>query len=129
MWTPTDEVVVPNLGPAPSSALSQATGGRRATISTFDVCPGHVADHLSMGTFDAVAYALVVDALEHDGPARPSRVDRAACLAPLHEGVDPVTFRPASRPSPPASAPRWRSTRTSSPSPSSRRTRWVPPGM
>ena len=91
MWTPTDEVVVPNLGPAPSSALTTG-GGRRANISTFDVCPGHVADHLSMGTFDAVAYALVVDALEHDGPARASRVDRAACLAPLHEGVDPVTF-------------------------------------
>lgn len=91
MWTPTDEVVVPNLGPAPSSALTTGEG-RRANISTFDVCPGHVADHLSMGTFDAVAYALVVDALGHDGPARASRVDRAACLAPLHEGVDPVTF-------------------------------------
>lgn len=91
MWTPTDEVVVPNLGPAPSSAL--ATGaGRRANISTFDVCPGHVAEHLSMGSFDAVAYALVVDALDHDGPARASRIDRGVCLAPFHEGVDPATF-------------------------------------
>ncbi|MHC1558578.1 esterase/lipase family protein [Actinomycetospora sp. C-140] len=91
MWTPTDEVVVPNLGPRPSSALTTGEG-RRANISTFDVCPGHVADHLSMGSFDAVAYALVTDALDHDGPAKASRVDRAACLRPFHEGVDPVTF-------------------------------------
>ncbi|MEJ2860997.1 esterase/lipase family protein [Actinomycetospora flava] len=91
MWTPTDEVVVPNLGPRPSSQLTTGEG-RRANISTFDVCPGHVAEHLSMGSFDAVAYALVVDALDHDGPARASRVDRSVCLAPFHEGVDPATF-------------------------------------
>ena len=91
MWTPTDEVVVPNLGPRPSSALTTGAG-RRANISTFDVCPGHVAEHLSMGSFDAVAYALVIDALDHDGPAKASRIDRAACLRPYHEGVDPVTF-------------------------------------
>ncbi|MEJ2885998.1 esterase/lipase family protein [Actinomycetospora aeridis] len=91
MWTPTDEVVVPNLGPRPSSQLTTGAG-RRANISTFDVCPGHVAEHLSMGSFDAVAYALVVDALGHDGPARASRIDRSVCLQPFHEGVDPVTF-------------------------------------
>ncbi|GAA4777275.1 hypothetical protein GCM10023200_07650 [Actinomycetospora chlora] len=91
MWTPTDEVVVPNLGPRPSSQLTTGAG-RRANISTFDVCPGHLADHLSMGSFDALAHALVVDALDHDGPARASRIDRAVCLAPLQPGVDPATF-------------------------------------
>jgi hypothetical protein len=45
-----------------------------------------------MGSFDPVAYALVVDALDHDGPAQASRVDRAVCLRPLQPGVDPVTF-------------------------------------
>jgi pimeloyl-ACP methyl ester carboxylesterase len=91
MYTPTDEVVVPNLPPAPSSALNTGAG-RRANISTFDVCPGHVADHLSMGSFDAVAYALVIDALDHDGPASAARINRSVCLAPLQPGVDPVTF-------------------------------------
>ena len=91
MYTPTDEVVVPNLPPAPSSALTTGAG-RRANISTFDVCPGHVADHLSMGSFDALAYALVIDALDHDGPASPARIDRSVCLAPLQPGVDPLTF-------------------------------------
>ena len=88
MWTPTDEVVVPNLGPAPSSALTTG-GGRRANISTFDVCPGHVAEHLSMGTFDAVATRWSSTPSSTTARRGPSRVDRAACLAPLHEGVDP----------------------------------------
>ncbi|HEY2194898.1 MAG TPA: lipase [Actinomycetospora sp.] len=91
MFTPTDEVVVPNLGPAPSSALTTGAG-RRANISTFDVCPGHVADHLSMGSFDPVAYALVIDALDHDGPGSAARIDRAVCTQLLQPGVDPATF-------------------------------------
>jgi pimeloyl-ACP methyl ester carboxylesterase len=91
VYTPTDEVVVPNLPPAPSSALTTGDG-RRANISTDDVCPGHVADHLSMGSSDALAYAVVVDALDHDGPASAARIDRGVCLQPLQPGVDPVTF-------------------------------------
>lgn len=89
--TPLDEVVVPNLPPAPSSALNTGAGARR-NISTFEVCPGHVAEHLSMGSFDAVGYGLVTDALDHAAPADPARVDRAVCLQAFHEGVDPVTF-------------------------------------
>ena len=91
LFTPTDEVVVPNLPPAPSSALTTGAGGR-ANISTFDVCPGHLADHLSMGSSDALAYALVTDALDHGGLASAARIDRAVCLAPLQPGVDPATF-------------------------------------
>ncbi|WP_433801503.1 esterase/lipase family protein [Actinomycetospora sp. CA-084318] len=90
MWTPTDEVVVPNLPPAESSRLNTGAGGR-ANISTFDVCPGHLAEHLSMGSIDPVAYALVVDALDHGGLASAARIDRAVCLAPFQPGVDPVT--------------------------------------
>ncbi len=91
VYTPTDEVVVPNLPPAPSSALTTGDGAR-ANISTFDVCPGHVADHLSMGSSDALAYAVVIDALDHDGPASAARIDRGVCLQPLQPGVDPATF-------------------------------------
>lgn len=88
--TPTDEIVVPNLPPAASSSLNTG-GGRRANISTLDVCPVHVAEHLSMGSTDPVGYALVTDALDHDGPADPARIDRAVCTQLVHEGVDPVT--------------------------------------
>ncbi len=38
IYTPTDEVVFPNLGPAPSSSLSTGAGARR-TISTFASAP------------------------------------------------------------------------------------------
>lgn len=51
-----------------------------------------LADHLTIGTSDAVGHALVVDALDHDGQADPARIDRAVCLRPFQPGGDPVTF-------------------------------------
>ncbi len=45
-----------------------------------------------MGSFDALAYALVTDALDHGGLASAARIDRSVCLALLQPGVDPVTF-------------------------------------
>ncbi len=45
-----------------------------------------------MGTYDAVGYALVRDALTHAGPAKPSRVSRSVCSTPLMPGVKTATF-------------------------------------
>lgn len=90
-YTFTDEVVVPNAGPGASSPLRD--GGENVTnLAVQQVCPGHAAEHLAMGSFDPVGYAIALDALDHDGPAVPDRVDRAACLEPFMPGVDPVTF-------------------------------------
>lgn len=100
-----DEVVVPNVtlppglppeglpdaAPPASSALRDG-GDNVANISLQSVCPARPADHLTIGTSDAVAYDLVIDALDHEGPADPARVDRAVCLQPFQPGVDPVTF-------------------------------------
>lgn len=95
-----DEVVVPNVTPPPalpdaappvSSAL-RGGGSHVANVSLQSICPAHPADHLTIGTSDAVGHALVVDALDHDGPADPVRIDRAVCLRPFQPGVDPVTF-------------------------------------
>jgi hypothetical protein len=61
-------------------------------VSLQSICPAHPADHLTIGTSDAVSYALVVDALDHDGPADPDRIDRAVCLHPFQPVVDPATF-------------------------------------
>ncbi len=91
IYSPTDEVVFPNFPPFTRSALTTGAG-RRANLSTFDVCPGHLAGHLQMGSSDAVGYAYVVDALDHAGPADPARISRAVCWRPLQEGVDPLTF-------------------------------------
>jgi pimeloyl-ACP methyl ester carboxylesterase len=89
IYTPTDEVVVPNLDPVASSALHTGDGDI-SNVSTLNICPVHVADHLTMGTFDPVGYDLVTDALDHPGPAEPARIDRKVCTRLVHPGVDPL---------------------------------------
>jgi triacylglycerol esterase/lipase EstA (alpha/beta hydrolase family) len=90
MYTATDEVVVPNLGPAASSALHTGAGTISNTLVQ-SICPVHVADHLSMGSFDPVGYALVLDALTHSGPAASSRISRSVCLQASMPGVSLAT--------------------------------------
>ncbi|RBY85389.1 triacylglycerol lipase [Blastococcus sp. TF02A-26] len=92
-YTQTDEVVVPNAGPAPSSALRTGAGAV-ANIALQEVCPGHLADHFLIGSSDAVGHAIVVDALDNDGPAVASRIPRTVCALPFHRGVDPLTAVP-----------------------------------
>lgn len=89
IYTPLDEVVVPNLDPVASSSLHTGDG-EISNVSTMNVCPVHAAEHVSMGTFDPVAYQLVRDALEHAGPADAARIDRVVCTRLVHPGVDPA---------------------------------------
>ncbi|HEY7487342.1 MAG TPA: hypothetical protein VH912_22995 [Streptosporangiaceae bacterium] len=91
IYTPTDEVVTPNLGPAASSSLHTGDG-RITNISVQRVCPVHVAEHLTMGSSDPVGYALVRDALMHSGPADPARISPTVCAELLMPGVDPATY-------------------------------------
>ncbi|MEU4374940.1 esterase/lipase family protein [Pseudonocardia alni] len=88
VYTVTDEVVVPNLPPAASSELRRDGAGRIANIPVQSLCPVHVAEHLTMGSTDPVGYAVVADALHHDGPADAGRIDRAVCLADVMPAVD-----------------------------------------
>jgi hypothetical protein len=90
-YTRLDEVVVPNAGPAPNSALRTGQG-RVANIALQEVCPANAADHFAIGSYDAVGYAIVVDALRNDGPAVRSRIPLTACAQPFQPGVDPATF-------------------------------------
>lgn len=90
IWSTTlDEIVVPNFGPAASSSLHTGPGSI-ANVAAQSICPLHVADHLTMGTFDPVAYALVNDALGHPGPASAARINRAVCRALTMPGVTPA---------------------------------------
>ncbi|HEX3706521.1 MAG TPA: hypothetical protein VHV76_07795 [Mycobacteriales bacterium] len=91
IYTIEDEVVVPNLSDAGSSSLHTGAGSI-ANISVQSVCPGHVTDHLLIGTVDPVAYALVMDALTHRGPADPARIGKSVCGEQLQPGVDPTAF-------------------------------------
>jgi len=56
-------------------------------VTVQDICPGHVVDHLGLA-FDGPTYAIVVDALDHAGPADPSRIDPAVCQTDTMPGVD-----------------------------------------
>lgn len=91
IFTVLDEVVVPNFDETGSSSL-RTGGGQIANIAVQGVCPGHVTDHLLIGMSDPVAYALVMDALTHSGPAALARINPSVCTQSLQPGVDPTMF-------------------------------------
>ncbi len=91
IYSQNDEIVVPNLNEQGSSSVHSG-GGAIANIAVQQVCPGHVADHLAMGSYDPVGYALALDAITHPGPAEAARINGAVCAEPFQPGVDPNTF-------------------------------------
>lgn len=89
IYSRSDQFVQPNLDSNGSSSVHGP--GRITNVALQDVCPNNTTEHLGIGTIDATASALAFDALTHDGPASPERIDRSVCARPLAEGVDPVT--------------------------------------
>jgi hypothetical protein len=77
VYSHSSQFVQPNLGSTGSTSL-HGGGGAIANIATQDICPLNVADHLAY-YYDPVAYAIVIDALTHHGPADPARIDRSVC--------------------------------------------------
>ena len=67
-------------------------GGAITNVAVQEICPTDASDHLAMGTYDAVGYALAIDALTHVGPADPKRIDPTVCAQPFQPGVDPATY-------------------------------------
>ena len=91
-FTHLDEVVVPNLNEQGSSALHTGDGEIR-NVAVQDVCPLDLSEHLAIGTYDAVAYALAIDAISHPGPADPARLAGSGVCGQLFmPGVNPATF-------------------------------------
>jgi len=91
IYSHTDEVVVPNVSPTGSSTLHTGNG-RIRNVAVQSVCPLDLSEHLAMGTYDSVAYALAMDAFTHRGPARPSRVAHSVCTQLFMPGVVPSAF-------------------------------------
>ena len=81
IYSLTDEVV-PELPPPSTSMLA---GARNVAIQ--DACPGRPDDHFSI-LWDAVAHAIVDDALDHPGPADPARLGSSVCLSAIAPGLD-----------------------------------------
>jgi triacylglycerol esterase/lipase EstA (alpha/beta hydrolase family) len=92
IYSHTDEIVVPNTDASGSSSLHTGNG-TITNIAVQDICPNDVSDHLAMGSYDPVGYALAVDAFNHPGVAKPSRIDpTSVCTSSFQPGVDPQTF-------------------------------------
>ncbi len=91
VYSLTDEVVVPNEPVASSSSLSTGTGAI-TNIAAQSICPSDVSEHLAMGSYDPVGYALAYDAFTHGGLAEASRVPLSTCTMLYQPGVDPATF-------------------------------------
>jgi triacylglycerol esterase/lipase EstA (alpha/beta hydrolase family) len=77
LWSETDSTAVP-----PTSILEGA-----ASIALQSLCADRRVSHTGI-LGDAVAFALVVDALTHEGPANPARIDPAVCAADVAPGMD-----------------------------------------
>jgi len=91
IYTQEDEIVVPNTNEEGSSSVHTG-GGQIANIAVQEVCPGHKAEHLAMGSYDPVGYALALDAVTHAGPAEKARIALSVCAEAFQPGVDPETF-------------------------------------
>ena len=72
--------------PPPSPRLSGERDDSNTQVQ--EICPGREVDHGHI-QFDAVAVALVLDALGHGGPARASRISAATCARKYARGIDP----------------------------------------
>jgi triacylglycerol esterase/lipase EstA (alpha/beta hydrolase family) len=91
VFTRFDEIVTPNQDAQTGSTALRTGAGRIANAAVQNVCPNDTADHLQLGSSDAVGYALAIDALTHDGPADAARIPATTCLQPAQPGVNPAT--------------------------------------
>lgn len=92
VYTRTDEFVRPALDDTGTSSLHTGDG-RITNVAIQDVCPLDVAsEHIAVGSYDPVGYALAMDALEHDGPADPDRIARSVCTELFMPGVESLQF-------------------------------------
>ena len=78
----TDEVVQPQTGAHPTSALKGATN-----LLIQDVCPGRQVTHIGTA-LDSVTWAAAADAIAHAGPAKRSRLPADVCSHPFAAGLD-----------------------------------------
>jgi hypothetical protein len=72
--------------PPPLNELKGESDDSKTQVQ--EICPGREVDHGHI-QFDAVAVALVLDALRHAGPARASRIPTTTCAKTYADLIDP----------------------------------------
>jgi hypothetical protein len=78
----TDEVVQPQTGRTPTSALDGA-----ANVLIQKICPGRATTHIGTAV-DSVTIAALADAVSHRGPAKVARLPADVCSHPYGTGLD-----------------------------------------
>ncbi|HVT35620.1 MAG TPA: alpha/beta fold hydrolase [Nevskiaceae bacterium] len=87
LYTTFDELVEPSA-PIPTAALDWQQGNPKvANILLQDVCAGRVVDHVTIGTTDALSFALALDAVSHGDVANVERAGGSAGLCGLLQVV------------------------------------------
>lgn len=90
IYTLTDELVQPAI-PVPTAAMDYGQNNPHVTNQLIqDLCPLQITDHVTIGTTDAVAFALALDAITHDGPADPQRAGGSALCTNIPIILDPA---------------------------------------
>jgi pimeloyl-ACP methyl ester carboxylesterase len=90
IYTLTDELVEPAV-PVPTAALDFGKNNPHVTNQLIqDLCPLQITDHVTIGTTDAVAFALTLDAITHPGPADPQRAGGSALCTNIPIIIDPA---------------------------------------
>jgi len=88
-----DELILGGAVAGSRARESLAGRGRITNVAIQELCPDDQSGHAATGTISNTAWAIAVDALEHDGPANVDRVPAATCLTPLMPGVPPGPLR------------------------------------
>ncbi|MFY1674907.1 esterase/lipase family protein [Plantactinospora sp. WMMB334] len=91
VYTTLDQYVTPNQDSTGSTSLHTGPGSI-TNVSVQSLCADDTSEHIAVGTSDAVAYALTMDALTHHGAARPGRIPPAVCAQTHMPGVDPGRY-------------------------------------
>src|SRR5262249_43357395 len=83
IYSLTDDLVQPVIPQSPAVIPGASN------IEIQSVCPGRYVGHGGI-VWDAVAVAAVLDAIEHRGPAKQSRIPLSTCLEYAAPGVNPA---------------------------------------
>ncbi len=88
IYSETDEFTRTGFGEFTTPRTATSLDGARQ-VAIQDVCVGRPVEHLQESD-DAATFGIVLDALDHRGPALPARISRDVCAAITPPGFDPA---------------------------------------